>query len=74
MEFSWNNDEAIIVRKQDAIAVYGNPNGEIVIRQQDEYGDEDDIIVVNAIAARALSAALVKEADELSRKGLQIKK
>lgn len=33
-EFSWNKEESIVVRKQDAIAIYANPNGEIVIRQQ----------------------------------------
>lgn len=63
-EFNWNDREIIVVPKQDAVAVYPNPQGAIVIRQEDEM-DTDQVIIVQPDAARALAAALVREADEI---------
>ena len=48
-DFNWNpsgdDGHDIVVRHQPAIAVYLNPHGEIVIRQQDEY-DQDHYVYV----------------------------
>ena len=63
-EFNWNENDSIVIRKMDAVAVYQNPHGQIVIRQENEYGDGDSIIVVNLDGARILAAALVKEAEK----------
>jgi len=67
-EFNWNDRELVVVPKQDAVAVYPNPQGAIVIRQEDEM-DTDQIIIVQPDAARALAAALIKEADEVDSLG-----
>jgi len=47
-EFSWANVEKreLITPSVGAIAVYRNPNGDVVIRQEDRLGDEDDVVVV----------------------------
>lgn len=68
-EFNWNtnDNELIVVPKQDAVAVYPNDYGAIVIRQQDDF-DTDQIIIVQPQAARDLAAALLKEADALADK------
>lgn len=44
-EFAWE-DEDIVLRSVSAIAVYSNPAGDVVIRQQDPMGDEDQVIVI----------------------------
>lgn len=59
VEFNWNEDDSIVIRKMDAVAVYQNPHGQIVIRQENEYGDGDSMIVLNVDGARILAAALV---------------
>lgn len=66
-EFNWSDREIIVVPKQDAVAVYPNPQGAIVIRQQDDF-DTDQVIIVQPDAARALAAALLKEVDALAHK------
>ena len=48
-DFQWGDvEEDIIVRTTGAIAVYTNPHGNVVIRQQstDAYQDEDTFVVV----------------------------
>lgn len=48
-EFDWHPDgedaEDIIVRHQPAIAIYTNPRGDVVIRQEGHYGPEEDQFV-----------------------------
>jgi hypothetical protein len=41
-DFKWTSVEDIVVHSQPAIAVYHNPRGEIVIRQERLYGYEED--------------------------------
>ena len=47
-EFDWNKTEdAIVVKPRRAVAVYTNPAGDLVIRQERmEYVDQDDPFVV----------------------------
>ncbi len=47
-EFDWNKaEEAIVVKSRRAVAVYTNPTGDLVIRQERmEYADQDDPFVV----------------------------
>ena len=45
-DFDWYNDDVIAVREQRAIAVYFNPAGNIVIRQQ-AWPDEDPFVVIS---------------------------
>jgi hypothetical protein len=46
-DFDWSKEkESIVVRSVEAVAVYSNPNGDLVIRQQGGPLDEDDIWVV----------------------------
>lgn len=62
-EFSWRN-EAVIVKRTDAIAVYTNPHGDVVIRQEGTgLGDngEDQIIVIPYERVQDIIAALSKE-------------
>ena len=50
-EFSWSDETLIVVKRVDAIAVYRNPEGDIVIRQERRGGDEDNIVIVPAQSA-----------------------
>ena len=45
-EFSLQDDDVIVVPSQPAIAVYFNPRGDIVIRQESQYGDEDHWVYI----------------------------
>jgi hypothetical protein len=45
-DFDWYDDDVIAVREQRAIAVYFNPAGNIVIRQQ-TWPDEDPFVVIS---------------------------
>ena len=45
-DFSWSDEALIVVKRVDAIAVYKNPEGDIVIRQEQRSGDEDNVVVV----------------------------
>ena len=53
-DFSWSDEALIVVKRVDAIAVYKNPQGDIVIRQESRTGDEDNIIIVPAQYAYTL--------------------
>jgi hypothetical protein len=45
-DFSWSDDALVVVKRVDAIAVYRNPQGDIVIRQESRTGNDDNIVVV----------------------------
>jgi hypothetical protein len=53
-DFSWSDDALVVVKRVDAIAVYKNPEGDIVIRQERRLGDEDNIVIVPAQYAYTL--------------------
>jgi hypothetical protein len=47
-DFSWLDEkDSVAATSQAAIAVYQNADGDVVIRQQASYGEDDHIIVVN---------------------------
>lgn len=60
-EFKWTDKDSVVVERVDAIAVYQNPNGEVVIRQQDPMGDDDSVIVVPKSRLNDLILALQSE-------------
>lgn len=60
-EFSWaeaQKEGAVVVRSVDAIAVYRNPHGDVVIRQESSMGDEDDLVIIPQSYIEALITAL----------------
>ena len=65
-EFVWALDESTVVFKTVwAVAVYKNPFGDIVIRQQAGPLDDDDaVIVIPRDRGDALIAALVAELED----------
>jgi hypothetical protein len=61
-DFDWSEDRAnIVVKPVEAIAVYKNDDGNIVIRQQDAMGDQDSFVVIPAQHAAKLIAAIRRE-------------
>lgn len=60
-KFDWCDSSIVVIPRQDAIAVYTNVNGEIVIRQQDRDATEDRIIILNPDYAEELIIALQSE-------------
>lgn len=61
--FSWANEDDVVVRRVEAIAVYANPEGDVVIRQQDALGNEDPFIVIPASQVKTVIAAMKKAAN-----------
>lgn len=71
LEFSWRDDaDAVVVRRQEPIAIYLNSDGAVVIRQEDQWNDDDPIIVVQCSNAQAVADALLAAA----RQAMEIQK
>jgi len=47
-EFNWNETDSMVVRSQSAIAVYANPAGDLVVRRQQEWNENEDVFIVIA--------------------------
>lgn len=62
--FNWLDKSAITIDRVDAVAVYQNEYGEIVIRQQGYADDEDSVVVVPRSRVDDLILALRNEASE----------
>jgi hypothetical protein len=63
-DFDWYGDsESVVVRHQPAIAVYLNPHGEVVIRQEGQY-DEDHWIYVTRDNALKVAQAILEAPDK----------
>ena len=45
-EFDWATDSSVVLKEQQATAVYHNKAGDIVIRQQARWSDTEDVFVV----------------------------
>jgi hypothetical protein len=39
-EFSWSDTDSVVVRQQDAIAIYSNPNDDLVVRRRQAWNLE----------------------------------
>jgi len=64
-KFDWTEDkDSIVVPATLTIAIYSNAYGQIVLRQQDQYGDEDDWIVFSKEHARVIAEAIIAEAGQ----------
>jgi hypothetical protein len=69
-DFSWSNTESVVVRQQDAIAVYGNPDGDMVIRRQRDWNEDDDAwIVIARDQVRTVMKAMEKVLADLETEG-----
>jgi hypothetical protein len=44
-DFDWNDDEAVVVPSQDALAVYLNPRADVVVRRQRAWDEDEDVFV-----------------------------
>src|SRR5680860_1844805 len=44
-DFDWHADSSIAVREQPALAVYQNPYGQIVIRRERSWDEENDCFI-----------------------------
>lgn len=65
-DWDWNPEKqkSIVVQQVDAIAIYTNVRGEIVIRQQGFGGEEDAIVAFPRAYADTIIAALTAEASK----------
>lgn len=59
--FNWSDQEIVVVKRVDAIAVYRNPEGDIVIRQERPLGDGDAIITVPSQYAYTMVEAIQQQ-------------
>ncbi|MCP1760015.1 hypothetical protein [Bradyrhizobium japonicum] len=65
-DFSWRDTDSVVVRQQDAIAVYSNPDGDLVIRRRRSWDEEDDVwIVVAQTQIRTVINAMEKVLKEV---------
>ncbi|MFO1098232.1 MAG: hypothetical protein U1E81_08140 [Xanthobacteraceae bacterium] len=45
-DFSWSDDDVVVLRPQQAVAIYRNPRGDLVIRQERTWSEHDDPFIV----------------------------
>lgn len=45
-DFDWNESPEVVAPTSYGIAVYVNEHGEIVVRQQNTWGDPDDCVAI----------------------------
>jgi hypothetical protein len=65
-DFSWRETDAVVVRQQDAIAVYSNPDGDLVIRRRQAWDEDSDVwIIVAQTQIRAIIDAMEKVLSEV---------
>jgi hypothetical protein len=57
-DFNWSGCEDVVVPQVDAVAVYLNDNGDIVIRQRDSMGGDDSVIIFPVSAHKAVIGAI----------------
>jgi hypothetical protein len=67
-DFDWNgDDDAVVLREQPAVAVYQNPRGQIVIRQERAWDeDSDTVVLILPENVSAIVRALQSVAREIS--------
>jgi hypothetical protein len=56
--FSWTDNNQVIVDPVDAIAVYSNAKGNVVVRQQGSAGGADQVITIPRDAVATIIEAL----------------
>lgn len=64
-KFDWSSD-AVVIKTTAGIAVYTNPHGDIVIRQErlGDFQNEDSFVVLPKDRVAAVIAALQKEIED----------
>ena len=73
-DFDWNDNEAIVLEPRLGLAVYLNQQGDVVIRQQGDYPDEDVWVVFPASDAETVArriVGIVREAEAWARTATQ---
>lgn len=61
--FDWNDRESVTVPEQLAVAIYRNPYGAVVIRQERAWDEDSDIyIIIQPENAEAVANAILREA------------
>ena len=65
-DFSWRETDSVVVRQQDAIAIYSNPDGDLVIRRRQAWDENEDVwIVVAQTQIRTVIDAMEKVLKEV---------
>jgi hypothetical protein len=65
-DFSWRDTESVVVRQQDAVAIYSNPDGDLVIRRRQAWDEDSDVwIVVAQTQIRTVITAMEKVLSEV---------
>lgn len=59
--FDWSTQKSIVVKRVDAIAIYKNKAGDIIIRQERSTTDDDAVITVPIQNAYSVIEALTRE-------------
>jgi hypothetical protein len=64
-DFDWHDDPSVVLRSQPATAIYHNPKGHIVIRQERSWSeDSDPYVMISPENATTFMEALAKRARE----------
>jgi len=60
-KWNWGDQESVVIQSVQATAVYTNPKGDIVIRQESALGGDDQYVVVPRKMADAMAKAIRAE-------------
>jgi len=66
-DFDWGDKDSVVVKSQDAIAVYANGDNDLVIRRQQAWDENEDVfIVISRNYARHVIEAMERVLKETS--------
>lgn len=66
-DWKWNDEaskELTVFPTVSAVAVYSNPDGDIVVRQEGHMGEDDAVIIIPRIHAAAVISAVQAELEQ----------
>ena len=60
-KWNWADQESVVIQSVQATAVYTNPKGDIVIRQESALGGDDQYVVIPRKMAEFIAKAIRAE-------------
>ena len=63
-DFKWNTDDAdsVVLQHQPRTAIYHTQGGSVVVRQEGEFGEDDELIYLTPHGALVVAWRLIEEA------------
>jgi hypothetical protein len=61
-DFDWSNDDDVVSRRQDSLAIYSDERGQVVLRRERDWDEEADVCILIAPERAPMVAHAILEA------------